>query len=285
MPDNEELTYSSKETSTGHSLAEGKYLDTHYECMRFEYETMLKDAGIQLGWSVLDAGAGGGSFLPLMSQLVGSAGHIDALDLAPENIEMIDEQSRAGRYASSVVAKAGSILNLPYENEQFDLIWSANVTQYLTDEELSQTIKEFRRVTRSGGLVVIKEVDMDACRQVAPFPPLMFKRILEAVSGMTQVAGVLRTTMLPFWLRKAGLVDVTYKTYLGERMHPLDKQTRSFIEGLLAFWGNAAIQLDLPEQDLIQWRRTLDKDSPDYILNDPNFYWREVWGLVKGRVP
>lgn len=40
--------------------------------------------------SALDAGAGNGVFLPLMADLLGADGHIEALDLAEENVEAIE---------------------------------------------------------------------------------------------------------------------------------------------------------------------------------------------------
>jgi arsenite methyltransferase len=48
---------------------------------------MIRSVGIKPGWRVLDAGCGGGSFLPLLAELVGKDGNVSALDPAPENIE------------------------------------------------------------------------------------------------------------------------------------------------------------------------------------------------------
>lgn len=72
------------EVSTGHQLAEAKYLDNHFEAFRPEYEYMLKLASLKRSWTVLDAGVGGGSFLPLIANSVGKDGVIHALDLAQE---------------------------------------------------------------------------------------------------------------------------------------------------------------------------------------------------------
>lgn len=284
MTNHEELPYKSSSSSAGHSLAEGSYLDTHFACMREEYETMLNSAGIQAGWSVLDAGAGGGSHLPLMSQLVGANGQIDALDLDPKNVEMIVQHAEAGQFNCAVHAKSGSVFDLPYADNQFDLVWCANVTQYLSDEELLQTLHEMKRVTRSGGLIVIKDTDIDGCRQFGPLHPLLLRRVLERISHVQQAAGALRTTMLPGWLRRVGLKSVTYKTFIGERMHPLDAASEAFVDTMLDYWGNLATSLELPEEDIVHWQRLLDKESPTYLRKDPDFYWRETWGVVRGHV-
>ena len=59
-------------TSTGHALSESTYLDARFLAAQPEYEAMLRCAGIQPSWHVLDAGAGNGSYLPLLCELVGA---------------------------------------------------------------------------------------------------------------------------------------------------------------------------------------------------------------------
>src|SRR5438874_1005286 len=102
-------------TSTGHGLAEATYLDSHYLANQPEYEAMLSSVGIQPGWHVLDAGCGGGSFLPLMAELVGATGKVSAVDIAPENVSMVEANARAGKYACLVEAKVSNVTTLPYE--------------------------------------------------------------------------------------------------------------------------------------------------------------------------
>lgn len=61
-------------TSTGHALSAAAWLDAHYLAAQPEYEAMLRSAGFQRGWRVLDAGCGGGSYLPLLAEMVGPHG-------------------------------------------------------------------------------------------------------------------------------------------------------------------------------------------------------------------
>jgi 2-polyprenyl-3-methyl-5-hydroxy-6-metoxy-1,4-benzoquinol methylase len=61
-------------TSTGHAQSSADWLDLHFEDCRPEYEAMLRSVGIAPGWRVLDAGCGGGAFLPLLAELVGPGG-------------------------------------------------------------------------------------------------------------------------------------------------------------------------------------------------------------------
>jgi hypothetical protein len=47
-------------TTTGHGLSSAAWLDTHFQCSRPGYEDSLRFVGIESGWSVFDAGSGGG---------------------------------------------------------------------------------------------------------------------------------------------------------------------------------------------------------------------------------
>lgn len=157
-------------SSTGHEFAAPAWLDLHFLAMQPEYEEMLQWVGIQPGWHVLDAACGNGSFLPLMTELVGPDGKVSAVDLAPENVQVVEARASQSQWPAPVSARVGNILNLPYENQSFDAVWCANTTQYLSDTEVEQAFKEFRRVVRPGGLIAIKEYDITA-QQFQPAPP------------------------------------------------------------------------------------------------------------------
>ena len=277
--------HSRKETSTGHGLSEGSYLDSHFETMRPEYEAMIRSVGLTSGWSVLDAGCGGGSFLPLLAALVGARGHICALDLAPENIARVDALVETSQFPCAVDTRVGNLTSLPYEDNRFDAVWCANITQYLTDDELSQVFAEFRRVVRPGGLVAVKEVDLTVI-QFSPGDPTMIWRLYDAFRHhYPPIQGGLRTLQLATWLKQEGLINVAFKSFLSERKAPLRPIEHSFISTILQVHSQAAESVDLPAQDRVAWRELANFDSPDHILKHPDFYFREGHIVVVGQVP
>lgn len=269
-------------TSAGHKLSAGGHLDLHYLALKDEYDATLRAAGIQPGWSVLDAGAGNGVFLPLMAELVGAEGRIEALDLTPENVEAIQGMIASGQFACPVSARTGDITALPYETGTFDAVWSANVIQYLSDDELTRTIEEFRRVVRPGGLVAVKEVDISVW-QYQPQDPKLTWRLLDALSDDKQMSGAMRGTRVPAWFRAAGLENVTAITTLAERRQPLRPVERQYIRNNLEFLSGLARTRDLPEADRHQWKAI--GEDPDRLLSDPDFCYREMWVLSLGTVP
>jgi ubiquinone/menaquinone biosynthesis C-methylase UbiE len=273
------------ETSTGHVASEASYLDRHFEAARPEYEAMLLSVGIKPGWRVLDAGCGGGSFLPLLADLVGPAGYIRALDLAPENIANVDARITAGSFSCAVETGLGSVVSLAYPENSFDAVWCANVTQYLDDKELTTALTEFLRVVCPGGLVSLKEQEATSFLMY-PSDPALLWHVFEADRPRSvQVRGVLRAHGLHNWLKKLGLVEVWQRTTLIERWAPLRPVERESISDILSIMADFAEEGGVPEVDLAIWRMLRDPTSPENVLNHPEFYWREGHVVTVGRVP
>ena len=285
MTDQQSSTDHPTTTSAGHQLSESTYLDSHFEAMRPEYEAMTRSVGIKPGWQVLDAGCGGGSFLPILAELVGPSGHISAFDLAPENIEVVDALVEAGKFACSIETKIGNATVLPYEDNTFDAVWCAAVSQYLTDQDLKTMLAEHCRVVRPNGLVVLKDFDLTGL-QFYPFDPILLWHLLEALRPHdTQIHGGLRAIELPTWFKETGLTDVRYQTTLCERRAPLRPVERQFISDALGFIAAEAKKIGIPEAELSAWLALNDPNAPDYPLKHPDFYWREGHVVVIGRVP
>lgn len=266
-------------------MSKGSWLDNHYLACQPEYEAMLRSVYIQAGWHVLDAGCGSGSFLPLMVNLVGANGRISAIDLAPENVAAAESLVKSSEFPCPVEIRVGSVIKLPYEDDAFDAVWNANVSQYLTNEELQTMLAEFHRVVKPGGLVAVKESEITAL-QLQPTPPtLIWHWIEEAVRHRdTQVIGSLRSIGLPGWFREAGFINIRRKTTVTERYAPLRPVEREFFGSLIEWLADKAQTMALPPQDVEIWHR-LGVKSPDHILNHPDFYWREEHILVVGQVP
>jgi arsenite methyltransferase len=274
--------------STGHILAAGEWLDTHYEACKPEYDAMLRSVGIEAGWRLLDAGCGSGSLLPVASELVGPGGHVAALDLAPENVEIVRARAEAGHFACPVEPKVGSLLELPFPDARFDAVWCGNVVQYFSDDDLPRVLAELRRVTRPGGLVAVKDVDMTLVR-LHPCDVFLFSHLSEVSvrnpSLGPESRGALRGRELRRWLERAGLEEVWQRTTLIERWAPLRPVERRLWADWLAFLAGLAEERGVPEEDLRTWRALGDADAPGHILNHPEFYSCEGQVVAVGRVP
>ena len=209
-------------TSTGHAVSDAPWLDMHFESARAEYEEALRFVGIAPGWTVLDAGCGSGGYIPLIGELAGATGRVAALDLAPENIAHVECLIQEGRCAAPVDLRVGSLLDLPFADAKFDCVWCANVAQYLTQAEFARAIGEFRRVTKPGGLVAVKEFDATLLR-ILPLDPAIWARLAAARQAKAAATGLLGGCCGPSLapsFRRAGLTDLVRKSWLVERWAP-----------------------------------------------------------------
>jgi len=288
MGDDDHGTTSRHAVSTGHILAAGEWLDTHFEACRPEYEAMLQSVGIAAGWRVLDAGCGSGSLLPCMSELVGPTGHIVALDLAPENIDIVRRRLPTLGLPCPVEPKVGSLTELPFPDHTFDAVWCGNVLQYFSDADVILVLAELRRVVRPGGLVAVKDVDMQLVR-LHPADPFLIAHLSEVSLHDAQLGpesrGSLRGRELRRWLERVGLEAVWQRTTMIERWAPLRPVERQLWGEWLAFLGGLAEERGVAEADLKVWRLLKSPDAPGNILNHPDLYTCEGQVVAVGRVP
>jgi len=271
--------------STGQVGTGTGYLSAHYASFRPEYEAMLRSVGIRPGWRVLDAGCGGGDFLPLLAELVGAAGSIVAVDVAPDNVATVRERVAGWRLPCPVEAQVGSVTELTFPDATFDAVWCGNTLMYLVADEADTALREFRRVTKPGGLVANKEIEA-GLMLLAPAPPFIFPHYWER-RGASSPPGraLVRSRALRRSQWQVGLVEAWQRTTLIERWAPVSTVEREYLGGTLAYFARVAEESEVPEEDLPTWRRLRDAGAPDYLLDDPDFYYCEANVVAVGRVP
>jgi ubiquinone/menaquinone biosynthesis C-methylase UbiE len=281
-------TPSNHASSTGQALTGAGWLDAHFETCRPEYEAMLSSVGIEPGWRVLDAGCGSGSYLPLLAELVGTSGYVASVDLASDNIALVEKRLAEWDLPCPVEAQTASLKALPYPDDTFDAVWCANTTLHFGNEELPSVLAELHRVVRPGGLVAVKDLDTNLLRFYPADPFLVFhlsESGLRAERDKAESIGALRGRELKRWLERSGLTEVWQRTTLIERWAPLRTVERRFFGDWLAYLAGLAEERGVPEADLTAWRSIRDPDAPDHLLDHPEFYACEGQVVAVGRVP
>jgi len=275
-----------KTNSLGHQLSHAAHLDAHFAMNQAEYEAMIRAVGIEKGWSVLDAGCGAGSFLPLLANLVGPQGKIAAIDIAEENVQFSTKLAKDLDLSCSVAIQKGELTQLPFNADTFDAVWCANVSQYLVDEQFGIAIEELIRVTKPGGLVAIKEYDLDTW-QYQPTDPQLISRLFDQQHPKLSIQGkgALRSVQFRSWYHRAGLDNIRMKTYVSEIQPPVRPEDRTLIQGVLQWLADIAKETDLSKTDKLLWKELADIESDNHILNRPDFYGRESHILAVGTKP
>jgi ubiquinone/menaquinone biosynthesis C-methylase UbiE len=117
---------------------------------------LLKEAGIEPGFCILDYGCGPGSYIAPLAQLVGTSGKIYALDIHPLAIKEV--QKIAARKANGNIKTIESDCNTGLPDNHVDV-----VLLYDTFHNLSQpydVLRELHRVLKSGGTLSFSDHHM-----------------------------------------------------------------------------------------------------------------------------
>lgn len=99
------------------------------------------------GMQVLDLASGTGEPAITLATRVGSQGHVTALDLSSELLEIADKRARS-RGLTNFTTRQADAHSLPFPDNSFDLATSRFGIMFFRDPELA--LRELRRVLRPG---------------------------------------------------------------------------------------------------------------------------------------
>lgn len=142
---------SMKNNSQGYSL---DFMADHYDHLTFAEKSRFRRKQISLaelkeGENVLDVGCGTGPLSILSKLCVGDKGRVCGIDIAPKMIGKAKE--KAQKYQLDIDFKVGSIAELPFPDEKFDVVISSLMFHHLPVRIKKQGLKEIHRVLKRGG--------------------------------------------------------------------------------------------------------------------------------------
>jgi demethylmenaquinone methyltransferase / 2-methoxy-6-polyprenyl-1,4-benzoquinol methylase len=231
----------------------------------------------------LDVGCGIGFQAIMLAEAVGPAGHITGIDLSPEFLIHARDITEKAGMSEQVSFQEGDMNNLPFDDDTFDWVWSANCAGYAPEEPLP-LLKELARVVKPGGSVIII---VWSSQQLLPGFPLLEAHLDATSSGLAPFA---RGTAPEFhfprlmgWFRRAGMEDVTVRTFAGDVCAPLSEEMRSALTSLIEMrWVD--VRAELSEGDWAEYQRLCLAESPEFILDIPDYYAFYTYSMFRGRV-
>jgi demethylmenaquinone methyltransferase/2-methoxy-6-polyprenyl-1,4-benzoquinol methylase len=246
--------------------------------------SVIQSLDLPAGSHGLDAGCGIGLQALLLAEAVGPAGHVTAVDLAPALLVFADEQVEKAGYTGRITVCAGDVDALPFDDDTFDWVWSADCIGYPLGD-LAPALAELVRVVRPGGSVILLGW---SSQQLLPGYPLLEARLnatcsgyLPFLQGQEPALNFLRA-LRP--LRQAGLVEVKAQTFAGEVQSPLSPAERIALASLFAMlWGER--QPGVAPAAWREYRRLCEPGSADFILDVDGYYAFFTYTLFRGRVP
>ncbi|MBW1720258.1 MAG: class I SAM-dependent methyltransferase, partial [Deltaproteobacteria bacterium] len=109
---------------------------------------------LPLGSRGLDAGCGIGLQALMLAEAVGPAGHVTGLDISPELLLYGEEMVKKSALSKRITFWEGDLSNLPFDDDTFDWLWSADCVGYPV-AQLLPMLKELARVVRPDGSLAI----------------------------------------------------------------------------------------------------------------------------------
>ncbi|MEA3282837.1 MAG: class I SAM-dependent methyltransferase [Euryarchaeota archaeon] len=231
----------------------------------------------------LDAGCGIGLQAMLLEEAVGHAGHVTGIDLSREFLAYARDIAEKAGMSEQVTFQEGDIKSLPFDDDAFDWVWSTNCVGYAPGEPLP-LLKELARVVKPGGSVIILAW---SSQQLLPRYPMLEARLNATSSGIAPfaegAAPELHFSRMAGWFRRAGMEEVTARTFAGDVCAPLSDKIRSALTALIEMrWVD--VQPELSEEDWAEYQRLCLAESPEFILDLPDYYAFFTYSMFRGRV-
>ena len=244
---------------------------------------IIQEQELPKGSHGLDAGCGIGLQMPLLFQAVGDRGHITGLDILPELIAFGRNMIEKIGLSDRITFWEGDVNQLPFEEDTFDWVWSADCVGYPAGE-LAPILKELVRVVRPGGSIILLGW---SSQQLLPGYPLLEARLNGTCSGYLpflkdkEPGSNFMRALHSF--QKMGLEDVKAQTFVGNIRAPLDSDMRMAITSLFEMlWGER--QVDASQNDWNEYQRVCQPMSTDFILDIPDYYGFFTCSVFRGRI-
>ena len=264
--------------------------DYHVQMLRVSNplrEPVLRSAiqALQLppGSRGLDAGCGIGLPALLLAEAVGPAGHVTGLDLSPEFLVHAEKIVEQAGLSEQISFREGEVSKIPFDDDTFDWAWSVDCVGYAPLEPLP-LVRELARVVKPGGSVAILAW---SSLMLLPGYPLLEARLNATSAGIAPFTRGKRPELHFLralgWFRDAGLEEPAARTFAGNAHAPLTDDLRRALIALFEMrWPG--VESELTQEDRAEYQRLCLPESPDFILNHPDYYAFFTYSMFRGKV-
>lgn len=261
-------------------------LTAYHRAAAAELRSMIVDLALQPGARALDIACGDGIYCAWMAEQVGPAGRVVGIDIAPAYLRVAKQHIHERGLDGRVSLQRGDVARLPFEDDQFDLVWCAHSLYSLPDP--IAVLHEMRRVVRPGGTVAVLENDT-LHHMLLPWPAELELAVrqaqltsLEQETSMTGRFYIGRNLCSTF--ETVGLTECCVTTYTIDRRAPLGADERTFIQYYLSSLDERA-RPHLDSAARAAFDLLLRPESRLYLLDQPGFFMSHLEIVARGIKP
>lgn len=246
-------------------------------------KTAIQALELPLGSYGLDTGCGIGLYTLLLAEAVGSAGHVVGIDTIEEFLLKACSLAADKGLENRVAFKKADANKLPFHENTFDWAGSMDFIGYGSQDPVS-LLREIGRVVKPGGMVFIL---VWSSQMLLPGYPLLEARLNATSSGVAPF----KRTMPPEWhfmralgwFRRIGFIEATVRTFARDVQAPLTPEMRIALSELFQMrWGE--VRQEVSPEDWLEYQRLCHMDSPDFILDAPEYCAFFTNSLFSGKV-
>lgn len=245
--------------------------------------TAISQLGLPSGSRGLDIGCGTGLYSLLLAEAAGANGHITGIDANGEFLEKACSFASDKSLGNQVTFMKADANKLPFQDNTFDWAGSMDFIGYGNQDPIS-LLKEAARAVKPGGMVFIL---IWSTQMLLPGYPFLEARLNATSSGVAPFK-VAMPPKLHFmralgWFQQIGFIEPAFRTFADSICAPLSSTMRIALTELFKMrWGEAYFEVS-PE-DWREYQRLCQPDSPDFILNVPEYCAFITYSLFYGKV-
>jgi ubiquinone/menaquinone biosynthesis C-methylase UbiE len=277
MKDNQKFSLSVRESvrKNGKDLSSLEWLDLHHRTKKEEREQMVEDLRLKPGDIVLDLACGPGFWVPLFANKVKPNGKVLGIDIDPDFIDYAKKSLSENPLKKIIDFQEGDFYAIPSGESSFDVVIFGNCFAYV--DNVTKVMEELKRVSKPGGRIVGKHWD----NTNTIFYPIDTRFLLkvQAAAANALEGKLVDCPIDEFFGKKmhgiflkAGLNNVSTKTYAIQRVYPLSSEAKLYIK-LRANWLSEIAAPCMSREDFEQWNSYFDPTSNSYILDREEFFF------------
>jgi len=245
-------------------------------------ESMIESLGLPLGSRGLDAGCGGGRQAVLLADAIGEDGHVTGVDISQQFIDHATQAAGDAGFSGRTDFICCDVNTLPFEENVFDWATSFDCVGYHPSDPMP-ALKELARVVKPGGAIAVIAY---SSQQLLPGYPMLEARLNATSAGVAPFSAGMKPERHFFralgWLKELGFKNLEANAFVQSFHAPIPEEIKEGLAALLEMRWEGAVS-EVSKQDRSEYQRLCSPDSPDFILDLPDYYGFFTYSVFKAR--